>query len=110
MVARWMPAVNWLAARPSDWRSLLMLVSMVAVPSLVAMWTATSRRWWPIRWVALLFVIVGYEILAASLAWGVLRRELVLCAALATLFCFFAYRLRGWRIDRDGAPRRVGYP
>ena len=97
-VARWMPAVNWLKATPSNWRGLLMLVSMIAVPSLVAMWTATSRRMWLVRWGVLLMLIVGYEILAASLAWGVFRRELFLSAAISTLFCFYAYRLRGWRL------------
>jgi hypothetical protein len=99
--ARWMPAVNWLKATPSSWRILLMLVGMIAVPSLVAMWTATSRRSWLVRWGVLLIVLVGYEILAASLAWGVFRRELALSAAIATLFGFYAYRLRGWRLERN---------
>ena len=101
MVARWMPAVNWLTTTPSNWRGLLMIVSAIAVPSLVAMWTATSRRSWPARWGVLLIVIVGYEILAASLACGVFRRELVLSSAVATLFGFYAYRLRGWRLERN---------
>lgn len=105
-IARWMPAVQWLKATPSDWKSLLMFASMIALPSLLAMWTATSCRGWSIRWGVWLVAAIAYEILAANVAWGVFRRELVLSSATATLFCFYAYRLRGWRLNPPIDPKR----
>ena len=97
-IARWMPAIDWVKARPRDWKSLTILVCQIAIPSLLAMWTATNSRSLVMRLGIWLIAIVIYEALAANVPSGIFRRELPLSTTLATLFCFYSYRLRGWRL------------
>lgn len=97
---RWMPNVNWRNLEAHELISVSLLVCMIAVPSLFACWTALSRRSWVSRWGIWVIAIIGHETLAIGIAGDVFPRELSPSAIVATLFCFYAYRLRGWRLSR----------
>ncbi len=75
-------------------------IEVIAVPSLFAMWTALSRRSWVSRWGIWTIAIIGHETLATGITGDVFPRELSQSAIITTLFCFYAYRLRGWRLSR----------
>ena len=102
-VVRWLPAINWLQARPSDWKGITLLVGTIATASLIAMWIANQLRSWAVRSGVWLLVVLTFESLSMFDASGVFRRELLWSAAIASLFCFQAYRLRGWQFGRTSS-------
>ena len=99
-IIRWMPNVNWRNLETHELISVSLLVCMIAVPSLFAFWTAFSSRSWVSRWGIWVIAIIGHETLATGITGDVFPRELSQSAIVATLFCFYAYRLRGWRLSR----------
>lgn len=97
-VARWLLVANWDQA--SLWLSISFFTSVIAIPSLLAFWTAMGRSSWIVRWGLWAILIIGSEILFIAITENTVPWQLVLSAVVPTLFCFYAYRLRGWRLGR----------
>ena len=66
----------------------------------VVFWTAIGKGAWLIRLVLLLALVVGAETLHRKTGLYTIPWELAQTAMVATLFCFYAYRLRGWSLQR----------
>ena len=97
-VARWLPAADW--SQASQWLYISILVGFLAIPNLFAFWTAIGRSTWIARWGFWIIVIVGNETLSRNITMHTVPWDLTLSTVIATLFCFYAYRLRGWRLQK----------
>lgn len=97
-VVRWLPAANWSQAR------LVLEISIftiaIAIPCLLAFYTALGRDSWKARWGIWAAIIIVSEILCMALSKQNVPWMTILTAVVPTLFCFYAYRLRGWRLGR----------
>jgi hypothetical protein len=99
-VAKWLPTAYSFWSRVHSWFFLRFLISVVAIPSLLAFWTAMGRSSWVARWGLTAVLIIGNEILSMTITNNTVPWQSVLFAVVPTLFCFYAYRLRGWRLGR----------
>ncbi len=90
-ILRWLPALSWNQLGTRVWILPVILSGWTASVSLFAMWVAFSRRSWKLRLTVLLIVAISF----ATLAPG---RITSYTPFVATLFGFYAYRLRGWRL------------
>ena len=97
-VARWLPAADW--SQASQWLYISILVGFLAILNLFAFWTAIGRSTWIARWGFWIIVIVGNETLSRNITLHTVPWDLTLSTVIATLFCFYAYRLRGWRLQK----------
>ena len=97
-VVRWLPAANWSQAR------LVLEISLFAIAivisSLLAFYTAVGRDSWKKRWGIWAAIIIGSEIACMALSKQNVPWLTILSAVVPTFFCFYAYRLRGWRLGR----------
>ena len=100
-IFRLFPSFSWNVITMQDWIITCIIVAWVAGASLFAMWVGFSQRSWKLRWGVALVVGVGLLAVLTALAWGPPFSALVSYPAfLTTLFGFYAYRLRGWRLVR----------
>lgn len=72
----------------------------IAIPSLLAFWTTIGRSSWIARWGICMGLFIGSEILFMTMTMHTVPWLTMLFAVVPTLFCFYAYRLRGWRLGR----------
>jgi hypothetical protein len=97
-VARLLPAADWSQARL--WGQISMFAMAIGIPSLLAFWTAIGRGSWIARWGSCMGLIIGSEVLSMTMTKHTVPWLPILSAVVPTLFCFYAYRLRGWRLGR----------
>ncbi len=102
-ILRWIPAPSWNRIGMREWQFLGILAGWIAGAGLFAIWVALSQSSWKRRWGVALLVTIGF----GTLAPGVLGNSLP--TFLTTLFGFYAYRLRGWRISRSGGMRQASH-
>jgi hypothetical protein len=99
-IFRLIPSFGWDAIKMRDWIAICILVAWIAGASLLAMWVGFSQRSWKLRWGIALAVVIGFDVSIAIASGSLFPAELTYSAFLATLFGFYAYRLRGWRLTR----------
>ena len=97
-VARLLPAADWSQAR--FWGQISMFAIAIGFPSLLAFWTAISRSSWVARWGSCMGLFIGSVILYVTITKNTVPWQPIVSAVVSTLFCFYAYRLRGWRLGR----------
>jgi hypothetical protein len=100
VVIKWLLAANWDQASSGFWPTIRLLVGSIAISALLAFWTAIGKGAWLIRLILLLALVVGAETLHRKTGLYTIPWELAQTAMVATLFCFYAYRLRGWSLQR----------
>ena len=99
-IFRLFPSFGWDAIKMRDWIVICIIIGWVAGASLFAMWVGFSQRSWKLRWGIALAVDIGLAVLIAIAGGDLYSAELSYSAFLTTLFGFYAYRLRGWRLIR----------
>ncbi len=97
-VVRWLPAADW--SQAFLFWEINMFAIAIAISRLLAFWTALSRASWFARWGIWAALIIGSEILSMTITKHTIPWVIILSAVVPTLFCFYAYRLRGWRLGR----------
>jgi hypothetical protein len=98
-IFRLLPAASWNLINMRDRIFLCIVVGWIAGASLFGMWVALSARSWQLRWGIALVVGIGYVLLNTRTRGNGFPTE-IFYAFFATLFGFYAYRLRGWRLKR----------
>ena len=98
-IYRLLPVASWNLINMRDRFFLCIIVGWVAGASLFGMWVALSGRSWHLRWGIALVVGIGCVILTMGLL-GNGFTTVISYPFFATLFGFYVYRLRGWRLKR----------
>ena len=106
-IFRLFPSFGWNAIKMQEWIAICLIVAWVAGASLFAMWVGFSKRSWKLRWGIALAVGIAFDVSVALASGSLLPAELSYSAFLATLFGFYAYRLRGWRLSRSNEASRT---
>lgn len=114
-IARWTPPISTIKLRTV--LELFALACGIAVVGMVALWSALSERWFLVRWTVLIVVIGMMTLLAfcgpnVASGWSAFSKpnwqfigwmfRFSLATGASTLFSFYAYRLRGWRLVKAG--------
>ncbi len=99
-IFRSVPDFGWNANDWRNWNRICMMDVWIAGPSLFAMWVALSSRSWKMRWGIALIAVLGFVVMATYLIGDKSLTTVPLPTVPATLFGFYAYRLRGWRLTR----------
>jgi hypothetical protein len=99
-IFRSVPNFGWNANDSRNWVRICMMDGCIAGAGLFAMWVALSPRSWKLRWSIALIGLLGFVVMASYLFGDKFPTKVSFSTFLASVFGFYAYRLRGWRLEQ----------